>query len=621
MASSKLNEVAAAPFCTENGTKQARILCGCISRHWEFLWLVFSGIVICYTLRVNMSVAATAMMNELSWTETQRGSVLSSFYWGYSLGQIPASYMMMRGTFSPKWTFGFAVFIPSILTLLVPLCARNSYQMALAIRMLIGFVESATFPACYQFYVVWIPPADKTFMIATMLSGTFMGEIVGFSLSGGLVDSRITVGSSDFGGWPAVFYLFGLMGVIWFPFWVVYAYENPDVHPGISAEELAYIKGFAKHTNCTDSLRGVTGGAGDALPLGGIAEAAIGRAYSRASTDGKVPYHFSSDRTDNSNEQLTSVDILQTHGVGVQSTLTKKLLADRGNPLHDKAAAPTEESKLLDDDADKEGAAHVRTMEINRNSDYGGWSTSGSGGDVKGNANKDNHINQAPVEEAVEFSRIPWKHILAHPGFWNLLFSSWCVGFVQFMLLSEMPFYLTDELGFSASTAGVLSTVPFGFMFIMAIGTGNFLTSMNKRRGWTVKQMRLCAQALGLGGPSVFMLAIAIIPMDKWGKYVCIVFATMLIGANQAGISCAYSEFAPKFSPFINTISNALGAVAGIVGPVMISALLTANKSSGWEETFIICAIMCTSAVVVWHFYAVSEPVYLCNKMLPKIEM
>jgi len=562
-----------------------------------------------------MSVAAKAMMNDFSWTETQRGSVLSSFYWGYSLGQIPASYMMMRGTFSPKWTFGLAVFIPSVLTILVPLCARQSYQMALAIRMLIGFVESATFPACYQFYVVWIPPANKTFMIATMLSGTFMGEIIGFSLSGLLIDSSVTIGSTDFGGWPAVFYLFGLMGIVWFPVWATYAYETPDVHPGISAEEIAYIRGVGKHPNA--SHLDAFAKAADPMPLGGIADAAIGRAYSRTSTDSKLQYNFDNDRTgSSSNEHLTSVDILRNHVV--PSTLTKKLLAESSNPLYDNAAVPTEQSKLLDDAEASVGRmdqSQVRSMEINRDSDYGGYVVHGDTNGATG-CDAGNSVGQAP-EEAVEFSRIPWRHILSHPGFWNLLFSSWCVGFVQFMLLSEMPFYLTDELGFSASTAGALSTVPFGFMFIMAIGTGNFVTSMQKRHGWTIKQMRMCAQCLGLGGPSMAMLAIAMIPMDKWGKYICLVFATMLIGANQAGISCAYSEFAPKFSPFINTIANALGAVAGIVGPVMISALLTANKSSGWQETFIISAVMCTSSVVVWHFYAVSEPVYLCNKMLP----
>lgn len=44
--------------------------------------LFYSGATICYTLRVNMSVAVKAMADELGWTSAQKGLILSSFYWG-----------------------------------------------------------------------------------------------------------------------------------------------------------------------------------------------------------------------------------------------------------------------------------------------------------------------------------------------------------------------------------------------------------------------------------------------------------------------------------------------------------------------------------------------------------
>lgn len=64
----------------------------------------FSGILISYLLRVNISVAAQDMRDELHWTESQKGFVLSSFYWGYAVGQIPASRVAQR--YGAKWTFG-----------------------------------------------------------------------------------------------------------------------------------------------------------------------------------------------------------------------------------------------------------------------------------------------------------------------------------------------------------------------------------------------------------------------------------------------------------------------------------------------------------------------------------
>lgn len=209
------------------------------SRRWEMVWLLFSGIVVVYTLRVNMSVAAQKMRDELGWSESQKGLILSAFYWGYSVGQIPASFIIQR--YGAKWIFGLSVTIPSFLTMLVPVASRRSFGLALFIRCIIGLFESATFPAVFHFFPIWVPMQEKTIMIPAIVSGMYMGNIIGFSISGILAESTIMVAGNDIGGWPAVFYLFGALGVAWFPYWAWMAYETPASHPRITMEELTYI--------------------------------------------------------------------------------------------------------------------------------------------------------------------------------------------------------------------------------------------------------------------------------------------------------------------------------------------------------------------------------------------
>lgn len=79
-------------------------------------------------------------------------------------------------------------------------------------------------------------------MIPAIVSGMYMGEILGFSVSGFLVDIVADLNGFDVGGWSSVFYLFGLLGVVWYPFWVYMAYETPFEHPSISSEELELFK-------------------------------------------------------------------------------------------------------------------------------------------------------------------------------------------------------------------------------------------------------------------------------------------------------------------------------------------------------------------------------------------
>ena len=44
-----------------------------ISRRWEMMFLLMSGVLVVYTLRVNISVAANKMTEDLGWSEKEKG--------------------------------------------------------------------------------------------------------------------------------------------------------------------------------------------------------------------------------------------------------------------------------------------------------------------------------------------------------------------------------------------------------------------------------------------------------------------------------------------------------------------------------------------------------------------
>lgn len=43
-------------------------------------------------------------------------------------------------------------------------------------------------------------------------------------------------------GWESLFYVFGVIGVLWFIFWVIVVRRNPEQDRYITKEELQYIK-------------------------------------------------------------------------------------------------------------------------------------------------------------------------------------------------------------------------------------------------------------------------------------------------------------------------------------------------------------------------------------------
>jgi MFS family permease len=162
-------------------------------------------------------------------------------------------------------TFSFvfdSVFIPSILTLLVPVACRSSLELGYFIRCMIGFFEGASFPAVYYFFPIWIPLEEKSLMVSSIASGMYFGEMIGISVSGLLIDSSWKVNGEEWGGWQSVFYVFGIVGILWFPFWALFAYERPEVHPKISREEVELINHGKDGKSSSSSYSSVPAGSG-----------------------------------------------------------------------------------------------------------------------------------------------------------------------------------------------------------------------------------------------------------------------------------------------------------------------------------------------------------------------
>ena len=72
------------------------LLPSCIPKRWETAILIFFGLVANYSLRINLSIAIVEMTNSTStdgkvikWTSEEKNYVLSAFFYGYVIMQVP----------------------------------------------------------------------------------------------------------------------------------------------------------------------------------------------------------------------------------------------------------------------------------------------------------------------------------------------------------------------------------------------------------------------------------------------------------------------------------------------------------------------------------------------------
>lgn len=351
---------------------------------WETILFLASATFVAYNIRVCLSVAVLDMKDALNWSDADKAWVLSSFYWGYAIGQLPAGWLTQQ--YGAKQVLAGSIFFPAILTMLIPVVSEYSYYLLLLVCALRGLFSSGTFPSCYYFFSNWVPKAEKTKLVTTVMGGNYLGSVSALSLSGFLAECNINIFGSYIRGWKVIFYFFGLMGVVWFPIWQAFGYDYPEDHPRCSAEELEIIKSGKKDllmpTNCQKSS--------------GL-------------------YDVVSQRPD-------------------------------GDTMYD---------------IDKDGA-HINDADA---ASAGHPAQEGSG------------------------TTIPWDAFVSHPASLVILYTFFTQNWIVNMLLSEIPTYFTEQLGFDSEESGILSIAPYLVQLASVVGFGHFFEYLHIEKGWTTREV------------------------------------------------------------------------------------------------------------------------------------
>ncbi|EDW02608.1 putative inorganic phosphate cotransporter [Drosophila grimshawi] len=202
-------------------------------RHLQVFFL-FSALSMGFAMRVNLSVAVVAMAEfpEYKWSEKIKSLVLSSFFWGYVITQIPAGPLARR--FGGKVTILTGSSICSVLTILTPLCAKlGGWQLLCTVRLLEGLCQGFLFPSCHTVLSAWVPPKERATLGNFTYAGNQFGIIVMLATSGLLI---------SMGGWPSVFYASGAVGCIWSIIYYIWGASSPADSKSISAEERTLIE-------------------------------------------------------------------------------------------------------------------------------------------------------------------------------------------------------------------------------------------------------------------------------------------------------------------------------------------------------------------------------------------
>jgi ACS family hexuronate transporter-like MFS transporter len=194
---------------------------------WRIAVLVSAAIAISYLDRQTLPIAIKAIEQDIPVTNGQFSILQSSFLLTYAVMYAAGGKLMdVVGTRT-----GFLL----IMAFWSLACASHglatSVSMLAVSRLLLGMGEGGGFPAATRAVAEWFPVHERA---------TAMGIINAGTAVGGVVAPPAIALVLTWGDWRTVFYLTGLVGLVW-TIWWWHGYFVPAEHPRLAPAERALL--------------------------------------------------------------------------------------------------------------------------------------------------------------------------------------------------------------------------------------------------------------------------------------------------------------------------------------------------------------------------------------------
>ncbi|KAL7642839.1 UNVERIFIED_CONTAM: hypothetical protein RMT77_006127 [Armadillidium vulgare] len=179
--------------------------------------------------------------NTLSWNEiesnpplkvttTQRGVILSAFFYAYGLSAFLGGPVTEK--FGTKLIFIVAVLFDAVGNFLIPIASKTSFIFIIVIRCFMGFFQGMCYPSLHALLTKWIPKQEFSRFIGAVYLANSFGTIFTLQICGIIISKH---------GYELSFYVCGVLSLIWLVIWVLFMKEIPESHPRIGEKEKLYI--------------------------------------------------------------------------------------------------------------------------------------------------------------------------------------------------------------------------------------------------------------------------------------------------------------------------------------------------------------------------------------------
>ncbi|MFC4766781.1 MFS transporter [Effusibacillus consociatus] len=197
---------------------------------WQVFLMLLALVTINYVDRAVLSIAMPAISKDLHFDPAVVGVILSSFFWGYALMQIPSGWLADR--FRPDKVVVGAAFAWGFVQTLTGFVSTS--KALIFLRVLLGITEAPVYPGGAKLQSVWLSSKERGRGATILDSGAPLGTAIGGPV--------IVAFMAWFGGWRGALIGAGLLTLVvaWLAWRVIKG--TPATNKRMNEAEREYIR-------------------------------------------------------------------------------------------------------------------------------------------------------------------------------------------------------------------------------------------------------------------------------------------------------------------------------------------------------------------------------------------
>lgn len=172
----------------------------------------------------------------------------------------------------------------------------------------------------------------------------------------------------------------------------------------------------------------------------------------------------------------------------------------------------------------------------------------------------------------------PWIKIMTNMPMIALIFAQIGHSFGYFIMTSDLPKYMSDVLHFKIKENALYSSLPYLVMWIVSVFAGLLSDYLISRKILGITFSRKMFTTIASLFPSLFIIGASFAECER-GLVVALFALSMgSMGTFYPGLKVNAIDLSPNYSGSLMGITNGLGAITGMVGPIMVG-VMTPNVS------------------------------------------